>query len=40
MSDNQDILRERGQQWGDPRATHEEIAARYRELAAYLGTEG
>ena len=99
MSDNQDILKERGQQWGDPRATHkaiaklwsvivgveitsfqvalmmsllkiwrifinpkdedsykdskgyidiasfiaepsEEIAARYRELSAYLGTEG
>ena len=26
MSDNQDILRERGQQWGDHRATHEAIA--------------
>ena len=99
MSDNQDILKERGKQWGDPRATHkaiaklwsvivgveitsfqvalmmsllkiwrifinpkdedsykdskgyidiasfiaepsEEIAARYRELTSYLGTEG
>ena len=26
MSDNRDILKERGQQWGDPRATHKAIA--------------
>ena len=26
MSDNQDILKERGKQWGDPRATHNAIA--------------
>ena len=26
MSDNQDILKERGKQWGDPRTTHNAIA--------------
>ena len=26
MSDDQDILKERGEQWGDPRATHKAIA--------------
>ena len=33
MSDNQDILKERGQLWGDPRATHKAIAKLWSVIA-------
>ena len=33
MSDNQDILKERGKQWGDPRATHKAIAKLWSVIA-------
>ena len=33
MSDNQDILKEREKQWGDPRATHNAIAKLWSVIA-------